>query len=93
VILAGGAFNTPQLMLSASTESRSKEIRINASSFARVGANLQDRYEVAMIAKYTNSLWRAELRFADDLQTRRSISGMRKMAAAFTPATAPFLES
>jgi choline dehydrogenase len=55
VILAGGAFNTPQLlMLSGIGDHESlsrKGIRPRGRSLPGVGKNLQDRYEVTVISK------------------------------------------
>jgi choline dehydrogenase-like flavoprotein len=62
VILAGGAFNTPQLLMlsgigpRADLERHGIPIRVEAP---RVGANLQDRYEIAVVNRMPFESWRA----------------------------------
>ena len=58
VILAGGAFNTPQLLMLSGIGPRehlqSKEIDIECvHELSGVGSNLQDRYEVGVVAEMT----------------------------------------
>jgi choline dehydrogenase len=62
VILAGGAFNTPQLLMlsgigpRAELERHGIAVRVEAP---RVGANLQDRYEIAVVNRMPFEAWRA----------------------------------
>lgn len=62
VILAGGAFNTPQLLMlsgigpRADLERHGIGVRVEAP---RVGANLQDRYEIAVVNRMPFEAWRA----------------------------------
>jgi choline dehydrogenase-like flavoprotein len=76
VILAGGAFNTPQLLMlsgigpRAVLESHGIPVRVDLPG---VGKNLQDRYEVAVVNRMNFDAWRS-LRGAtftsDDAQYR-----------------------
>ena len=60
VILAGGAFNTPQLLMlsgigpAAELESHGIEVRVNLDG---VGRNLQDRYEIGVVNRMSRP-WR-----------------------------------
>jgi len=60
VILAGGAFNTPQLLMlsgigpAAELESHGIEVRVNLDG---VGSNLQDRYEIGVVNRMSRP-WR-----------------------------------
>ena len=62
VILAGGAFNTPQLLMlsgigpKAQLESKGIEVRVDLPG---VGQNLQDRYEVAVVNRMNFPAWEA----------------------------------
>jgi choline dehydrogenase-like flavoprotein len=62
VILAGGAFNTPQLLMlsgigpKAHLESKGIEVRVDLPG---VGQNLQDRYEVAVVNRMDFPAWEA----------------------------------
>jgi choline dehydrogenase-like flavoprotein len=62
VILAGGAFNTPQLLMlsgigpKAHLESKGIAVRVD---LAGVGQNLQDRYEVAVVNRMNFPAWEA----------------------------------
>ena len=62
VILAGGAFNTPQLLMlsgigsRASLEALGIPVRVDLEG---VGRNLQDRYEVAVVNRMNFPAWRA----------------------------------
>lgn len=59
VILCGGAFNTPQLLMLSGigdeTELKAKKIRVRAH-LPGVGKNLQDRYEVGVISEFRDEL-------------------------------------
>jgi choline dehydrogenase-like flavoprotein len=75
VILAGGAFNTPQLLMLSGIGPRAdlEACRIPVLVDLPVGRNLQDRYEVAVVNRMTFDSWTA-LRGAtftrDDAQFR-----------------------
>ena len=60
VILAGGAFNTPQLLMLSGIGPRAAleqhGIRVQVD-LAGVGQNLQDRYEVAVVNKMSFAAW------------------------------------
>jgi choline dehydrogenase-like flavoprotein len=62
VILAGGAFNTPQLLMlsgigpRAALEQHGIAVRVDLPG---VGQNLQDRYEVAVVNRMTFDAWEA----------------------------------
>jgi choline dehydrogenase-like flavoprotein len=62
VILAGGAFNTPQLLMlsgigpRAALERHGIEVRVELPG---VGQNLQDRYEVAVVNRMAFPAWEA----------------------------------
>lgn len=62
VILAGGAFNTPQLLmlsgLGPKAELERHGIAVRAD-LAGVGRNLQDRYEVAVVNRMSFASWKA----------------------------------
>ncbi len=70
VILAGGAFNTPQLLMLSGIgppdELRRHGIAVRVAN-DDVGRNLQDRYEVAVVSRMTR-VWSVlkEARFTDD---------------------------
>jgi len=62
VILAGGTFNTPQLLMLSGIGPRQhlEGLRIPVIVDApRVGRNLQDRYEVAVVNKMPFAAWRS----------------------------------
>jgi choline dehydrogenase-like flavoprotein len=71
VILAGGAFNTPQLLMlsgigpRATLQHHSIPVRVDRSG---VGQNLQDRYEISVVNRMAFPHWRAlaGARFAVD---------------------------
>lgn len=58
VILAGGAFNTPQLLMLSGIGPRAElgrhniEVKVDAPG---VGANLQDRYEVSVVSEFAEN--------------------------------------
>jgi len=57
VILAAGAYNTPQLLMLSGIgpEHHLKEMKIeNVKSLPGVGSNLQDRYEIPVIDQVDN---------------------------------------
>ena len=62
VILSGGAFNTPQLLMLSGVGPRAElekhGIAVRAD-LAGVGQNLQDRYEVAVVNRMTFDAWQA----------------------------------
>ncbi len=70
VILCGGAFNTPQLLMLSgigpAAELRRHGIGVRIANDA-VGCNLQDRYEVAVVSRMAQP-WRVlrDARFTDD---------------------------
>ncbi len=98
VILCGGAFNTPQLLMlsgigpRADLQSLGIEVRIDSPG---VGKNLQDRYEIGVVAraaKPVQVVWagrrlRDATRLRIPIQTQFSRCG-GKVAADFTRPTA-----
>jgi choline dehydrogenase-like flavoprotein len=62
VILAGGAFNTPQLLMLSGIGPRDQLAKHGIavrSDLAGVGQNLQDRYEVAVVNRMNFPAWKA----------------------------------
>ena len=62
VILAGGTFNTPQLLMLSGIGTRQHLESLGIPVIVdapRVGQNLQDRYEVAVVDKMPFEAWRA----------------------------------
>jgi choline dehydrogenase-like flavoprotein len=76
VILAGGAFNTPQLLMLSGLGPREVLERYGIpvrADLQGVGRNLQDRYEIGVVSRMNFPAWRAykDARFsADDPQFR-----------------------
>ena len=62
VILAGGAFNTPQLLMLSGIGERDALARCGITpsvDLPGVGRNLQDRYEVAVVNRVASGGWKA----------------------------------
>lgn len=91
VILAGGAFNSPQLLLLSGIGPRADLERLGISvrvDLPGVGRNLQDRYEVCVVNRMRAAHWEAltDARFTADDPLYATWSAA---AAASTPPTAP----
>jgi len=101
VILAGGAFNTPQLLLLSGIGGRDAldphgiEQRVN---LPRVGCNLQDRYEVGVVNRMKFDAWealegatqtRADRQYADWANGRRGVYSTNGVLLAFTLPSGP----
>ena len=91
MILAGGAFNTPQLLMLSGVGPRAMlerfGIRVRVD-LPGVGRNLQDRYEVCVVNRMTSSIG-TSLAEAHLHGRRPALPGMGGRArTAFTPPTA-----
>jgi choline dehydrogenase len=100
VILSGGAFNTPQLLMLSGLGPRDALLPHGIPvrhELNGVGRNLQDRYEVSVVNRMTSSwpvLSGAQFTSSDPLyrewsQTRDSIYATNGAALALTKSTAP----
>ncbi len=94
VILAGGAFNTPQLLMlsgigpRAELERHGIRVRVDLPG---VGRNLQDRYEVCVVNRMRSTHWEALADARFDARRSAATGPGRQDAAASTPPTAPAL--
>ena len=78
VILAGGAFNTPQLLMLSGIGDPGLLAKCGIRArvpLAGVGRNLQDRYEVAVVNKMNEAVGRAERRHVHDRRSAVSRLG------------------
>jgi choline dehydrogenase-like flavoprotein len=83
VILAGGAFNTPQLLMLSGIgprevlERHGIEVRVGLPG---VGRNLQDRYEIGVVSRMTFEHWKAleGARFVRDDPPHREWASRRR---------------
>ena len=93
VILAGGAFNTPQLLMlsgigpRAALEAHGIPVRVDLPG---VGKNLQDRYEVAVVNRMSFPAWNvARRRDLHAAATSSTANGPNTRTGVYIDATAP----